>query len=300
MPETMLRLIDVHCHINFSAYKDDADEVIRRSLEQGIGMFAVGSQSTTSRRAVEYADRYDGVWAIIGLHPIHLFEQDVDEVEEGGEDARFRSRAEAFDPDFYRALIRSSGKVVGIGECGLDYYHVPTGVDPDEFRRRQDAAFRAQIDLALEFDLPIMIHSRDAADGSTDVHGDIKAILTEYRDAGRAVKGDVHCFSGTAQDMRDYIDLGLYVSFTGNLTYKPRKADIEKGETLQDIARETQLDRILAETDAPYLTPVPHRGERNEPSFVRHVADKLAELKGIEKAEVYARLMENTRGLFRV
>jgi len=293
-----MKLIDAHCHINFSAYKDDADEVIRRSLEQGIGMFAVGSQSTTSRRAVEYAARYDGVWAVIGLHPDHLFEQLIDESETGGESIHFRSRAEVFDPDLYRALIKESGKVVGIGECGLDYYHMPEGADPDEFQRRQDAAFRAQIDLALEFDLPLMIHSRNAADGSTDVHRDIRAILAEYRDIGNPVKGDIHCFSGTVADMREYIALGMYISFTGNLTYKPRKADVERGETLWDVAREAPLDRILVETDAPYLSPVPHRGERCEPAYVRHVADKLAELKGLPPEEIYARTLENTKRLF--
>ncbi|MEA3249473.1 MAG: TatD family hydrolase [Patescibacteria group bacterium] len=295
-----MRLIDVHCHVNFSAYKDDAEDVIRRSLEQGVGMFAVGSQSTTSKRAVEYADRHDGVWAVIGLHPIHLFEQEVDEVEAGGEDAHFRSRAEVFDAEFYRGLIKGSDKVVGIGECGLDYYHVPAGVDADEFRRRQEVAFRVQIDLALEFGLPIMIHSRNAADGSTDVHADIMEILAEYRDIGNPVKGDVHCFSGTVADMRKYVELGMHISFTGNLTYKPRKVDIEKGETLHDVARETPLDRLLVETDAPYLTPASHRGERNEPAFAIHVADKIAELKGIEPEEVYSQTLENTKRLFAI
>ncbi len=297
MSKTSLKLIDAHCHINFNAYKDDADEVIARSLGQGIGMVAVGSQSTTSRRAVEYADRHDGIWAVIGLHPIHLFEQEVDE-DEVGEDIRFRSRGEVFDPDFYRSLIQGSDKVVGIGECGLDYYHMPVGVDPGEFIRRQEQIFRAQIDLALEFGLPVMIHSRDAADGSTDVHSDIRTILADYRDRGRPVSGDVHCFSGTIDDMRRYVDLGMYVSFTGNLTYKPRRQDIEKGETLEDVARQAPVDRILVETDAPYLTPVPHRGERNEPAFVAFVADRLAALKGMDTDEMRRRLLQNTADFF--
>jgi len=295
-----LSLIDIHSHINFSAYKDDSEEVINRALEQGIGMFAVGSQSTTSQRAVEYAEKYDGVWAIIGLHPIHLFEQDVDESEAGEELVKFKSRAEVADVDFYRQLAKGSNKVVGIGEIGLDYYHVPEGVDWVEFKQLQIDAFKAQIDLALELDVAIMIHSRNAPDDSTDVHADIREILKEYVDAGKKLRGDVHCFSGGVQDMHEYVKLGFHVSFTGNLTYKPRKADIERGETLHDVARAAPLEKILVETDAPYLTPVPHRGERNEPAYVRHVAEKLAELKDMELEDVEKQLMKNTRELFRI
>jgi TatD DNase family protein len=299
MPEKF-ELIDVHCHINFSAYKDDATEVIARAVEQGIGMFAVGSQSSTSARAVEYAEKYESVWAVIGLHPIHLFEQDVDESEAGEELVNFRSRSEEADVDFYRQLARRSGRVVGIGEIGLDYYHVPEGVDWDEFCARQERAFRAQIDLALELNLPIMLHSRDAADGSTDVHADIKKILREYVAAGRAPRGDVHCFSGGVQDMRDYVELGFHVSFTGNLTYKPRRADIERGETLHDVVQAAPLESLLVETDAPYLTPVPHRGERNEPAYVKHVAQKIADLKEMPYEQVAEQLRRNVFDLFGV
>ncbi|MFH1047553.1 MAG: TatD family hydrolase [Patescibacteria group bacterium] len=300
MNELDFRLIDVHSHINFSAYKDDATQVVQRSVERGIGMFAVGSQATTSQRAIEYAKKFAGVWAIIGLHPIHLFEQDIDESEAGEELVKFHSRTEVFSVEFYRQLAQSCDKVVGIGEIGLDYYHVPASIDPSEFRARQEQAFRAQIDLALELDVPVMVHSRNAPDGSTDIHADIRKILREYIDAGRPLRGDIHCFSGTVQDMQEYIALGFYVSFTGNLTYKPRQADIERGEILWDVARAAPLDRILVETDAPYLTPVPHRGERNEPAYVQYVCDKLAELKGLPSEQVERQVRENTRKLFRI
>ncbi|MBU0625362.1 TatD family hydrolase [Patescibacteria group bacterium] len=300
MSKQQLQLFDIHCHINFNAYKDDAAEVIQRSLEQGIGLFAVGSQASTSRRAVEYANHYENVWAVVGLHPIHLFEQRIDETEAGGELAHFRSRSEQFDIDYYRQLANSSDRVVSIGECGLDYYHVPAGVDWAEFRQLQEQAFRVQIDLALELDVPIMIHSRNAADGSTDVHADIRTILQEYATAGQPLKGDIHCFSGTVQDMREYIDLGMYISFTGNLTYKPRRVDIERGETLWDVARAAPLDRILVETDAPYLSPIPHRGERNEPAHVRYVIQKLAEIKNMPIEKVEQQIRENVQCLFKV
>jgi TatD DNase family protein len=293
-----LNLIDAHCHINFSAYKDDAPEVIRRSIEQGIGMFVVGSQAATSQRAVEYANRYEEIWAIIGLHPIHLFEQQIDETEAGGELAHFRSRAEKFTVDFYRQLARSTQKVIAIGECGLDYYHLPADVDRNEFCQRQETVFRALIELALELSVPVMIHSRDAADGSTNVHADIRAILKEYIDAGRPLKGNVHCFSGKIIDMQKYLELGMYISFTGNLTYKPRRIDLECGETLWDVAQATPLDRVLVETDAPYLSPVPHRGERNEPVYVKLVAEKLAEIKNLPIEKVERQIMENIHNLF--
>lgn len=294
------RLIDIHSHINFNAYKEDAEEVIHRSLEQGIGMFAVGSQSTTSRRAVEYAEKYDGIWAVIGLHPIHLFEQDVDESESGEELVRFKSRSESMDLDYYRELARNTEYVVGVGEIGLDYYHVPSGVDFDEFKMVQEQAFRDQIDLALELGLPVMVHSRDSADRDTDVHADIRSVLEDYVNAGKPVRGDIHCFSGGIQDLEKYLELGFYVSFTGNLTYKPRKSDLEKGETLQDVAKAVPLDRVLVETDAPYLSPVPHRGERNEPAYVQHVIGKLAELKGLPVDQVERQVRENVRQLFGV
>jgi len=280
-------LIDAHCHLNFNAYKEDADEVISRSLEQGIGMFVVGSQSTTSARAVDYAARYDGVWAIVGLHPIHLFEQEVDEAE-----VEFRSRRERFDPGHYRTLAERP-EVVGIGECGLDYHHRPSRIDEGLFRSRQEETFRAQIELSLELGLPLMIHCREA-------HEEVLRVLEDYRRRGQVLRGDVHCFSGTRDIAARYLDLGFHISFTGNLTYKPRVIEGGNGETLQDVARQVPLERLLVETDAPYLAPVPHRGERNEPAFVRHIAEKIAEIKGLTYEEVARQTMLNTRRLFGV
>lgn len=288
MTASGLRLIDAHCHVNFNAYKEDADDVIRRSLEQGVGMFAVGSQRSTSERAVAYADANDGVWAVIGLHPIHLHEHYVDE-----DEVQFRSREESFDRDAYARLARSSSKVVGIGECGLDYYHLPEGVDPEEMKERQRNAFREQIDLALDLDLPLMVHCRDA-------HDDVAAILEGYAADGRPVRGDIHCFTGTVDEARRYLALGLFISFTGIITFPPKRAEKERGETLQDVVAAVPLDRILVETDAPYLSPVPYRGKRNEPLYVTHVADKIAEIKGDAPDAVRRQTLSNTRSLFRI
>jgi TatD DNase family protein len=284
----MFRRIDAHSHINFNAYKDDAEEVIARAFADGTAMLAVGSQSTTSERAVEYAASRDGIWAVVGLHPTHLFEQYVDDVE-----IAYKSGHETFDPAFYRALAKRSPKVVGIGECGLDYYRMPEGTDPAEVKRRQQDTFRAHLDLAAELDLPVMVHCRDA-------HDDLASILESRAKEGKPARGNIHCFTGTWAEAERYLKLGFYVSFTGVISYKPRAADLAKGETLQDVVKKMPLDRTLIETDAPYLAPVPYRGKRNEPSYVKHVGEAVAALKGIPVEEVEAATLANTKALFRL
>ncbi|MBI4457479.1 TatD family hydrolase [Candidatus Uhrbacteria bacterium] len=279
-------LIDAHSHVNFNGYKKDADEVIRRAFDQGVAMLAVGSQLSTSERAVDYAERYDGIWAVIGLHPIHLFEQFVDE-----EEIQFKSRAEEFDPDAYRALAKRSKKVVAIGECGLDYYRLPDGVSQTEVAAKQKEVFRAQLDLSLELGLPIMIHCREA-------HADVAEILEEYAAAGKSVRGDIHCFTGTVAEAERYLKLGFYISFTGVITFPPRAADRAKGSPLDEVLRTVPLDKLLVETDCPYLAPVPQRGKRNEPAFVRYVAEYAAKVKGVPFEEFAAQTLKNTKQLF--
>lgn len=281
-----LSLIDCHSHVNFNAYKDDANEVVRRSLDAGIGMLAVGSQFSTSERAVATAEKYDDVWAVIGLHPIHLFAQEVDEEEDS-----FLTRAETFDPARYRALAASSKKVVAIGECGLDYYRVPDNVTLEVLKQHQQETLRLQFDLALELGLPVMIHCREA-------HADVAALLEEYSRAGKPLRGDIHCFTGTWAEAERYLALGFFLSFTGIITFPPKAAEKTKGETLQDVVAKVPLERLLVETDAPYLAPVPYRGKRNEPAYVRHVAEKVAELKGLTFDEVAAQTLKNSRKLF--
>lgn len=280
-----VRLIDAHSHINFNAYKDDAEQVIARAEAAGIGMLAVGSQITTSERAVEYAEKHERIWAVVGLHPTHLFEQYVDD-----DEISYKSRNEAFDPERYGALAMGSRKVVGIGECGLDYYRAPEGVPHEEVRARQERTFRQHLDLASELGLPVMVHCRDA-------HDDLAAILESYAASGKKVRGDIHCFTGTWAEAERYLKLGFYISFTGIITFPPKRSG---GETLQDVVKKIPLERMLVETDAPYLAPVPYRGKRNEPAYVRHVAAKVAELKGLPVDEVERQTLKNTRELFSI
>lgn len=264
------------------------DEVIKRTLEKGVFMITVGTQSDTSRTGLEVAEKYEGVWASIGLHPYHLHKQEF-----ADENETVHTRTEKFDLDLFRKLAQHP-KCIAVGECGLDYFHMPPNVDREEVIREQKETVRAQFDLTTEMNLPVIIHCRDAYEDQLEM-------VEEYVKEGKlARRGVVHCFVGT-QDIADrFLDLGFYISFTGILTFPPRKS--EKGEDglspIQRIAKNVPLERLLVETDAPYLTPVPYRGERNEPWMVQFVAEKIAELKGIDVDEVERVTTENAKKLF--
>lgn len=288
-------LIDAHSHICFSAYRDDAAEVIARAEAEHIWMLAVGSQADTSKRAVEYAERYPHIWAVVGLHPTHLFADEVDwhEVgEEGKEGVAFRTRAEVFDHAAYRALAEHP-KTVAIGECGLDRYRLPAGHAPEEVFRVQEEAFRQQIALAQSCDLPLMVHVRDA-------HEETIAVLRDTYGSwsNTQPRGMIHCYSGTWDQAQRYLALGFNISFTGVMTFRPTKKQQPIAEELWRTAREVPLDRCHVETDCPYLTPEPHRGERNEPRYVRHIAERIAELRGLPLETVARASVENTFRLF--
>ena len=275
-------------------------------------MITVGTQKDTSRKAAEVAATHDNVWAIVGLHPIHLFDSRIDE-----EETTFSGREEVFDVDYYRNLIQEfKGKVVGLGECGLDYYHRPDDIDQEEFVERQADCFRAHLDLAHELDLPVMVHCRDAhpeavivakeshEDGQLPsgylAHPDVIAILKDRVEQGKPIKGNIHCFTGTWEEAQAYLDLGLHISFTGIITFPPRKKDLKAGLLpASELACRLPLGRILVETDAPYLTPVPHRGEwPNEPAYVEFVSDELAKIHGVSKEEMERITLDNTVKLF--
>lgn len=285
------KLYDTHSHVQFNAFKDDGHEVIRRALAAGVWMNVVGSQIDTSKRAIEYAEQYDeGVYALIALHPIHLFSTYVDE-----DEIQFKSREEKFDPAVYRELAKSK-KVVGIGECGLDYYRLddytkieahghdapsPT-VPVAELKKRQKEVFRQHIELAIELGLPIEIHCRDAYD-------DVYEIVKEYP----KLRAIMHCYLGTAEQAKKFLDCGFLISFSGIVTFKNAKE-------LQEVARMVPLDRIVVETDCPYLTPDPYRGKRNEPAYVEFTAQKIAALKGVTLQDVAEQTTANARKFFGV
>lgn len=292
-------LFDSHCHIHFNAYKDDMDEVIKRTLEQGVFMITVGTQKDTSRIGLEVAEKYDGVWASVGIHPNHLTKQeffDNDELApEEQTTPQIKTRQESFDFEYYKELSKHP-KCVAIGEFGLDYYRIPEELDIKEVKKIQKQTARDHLNLADELDLPVIIHCRDA-------YKDQIEMLKEYVKDGRlSRKGVIHCFGGTMGDAEEFIKMGFYIGFTGVITFPPRKKDeLFDGLTeIQNIAKTIPLDRIFVETDAPYLTPTPHRGERNEPAFVRFVAEKIAELRGISLEQVETATTQNVKKLFRI
>ena len=249
-------------------------------------MIAVGTQSTTSKNGVEVAAKHDRVWAAIGLHPNHLFRMPIDEAE-----SPFISRAEDFDREYYENLARQP-KVVAVGECGLDWYRIPEDADSGEVKAKQERVFRAHLDLATDANLPVIVHCRDA-------HGRCAEILGEYVKAGKLTRrGVIHCFTATWKEAAPYLDLGFNISFTGVITFEAKGGGRERQLTLLDAVSKVPLPRLLVETDSPYLAPVPHRGERNEPAHVRFVAEKVAELKRTSFGEVEKQTTENAVRLF--
>ncbi len=278
-----LKLIDIHAHVNFNAFRDDGHDVIARALAENIGMVLIGSQIDTSRRAVLYARRYpQGIWAAVGLHPIHLvaFEVDAEELgEAGGKNIPgFSTRPEKFNYDEYKKLTLDS-KTVAIGECGLDYYR--TG-QSDEEKKNQADTLREQIRLARDVKKPLIIHCRNA-------YSDLASILKEAR--ANEVGGTIHFFAGTWDDAKIFLDLDFYLSFTGVITFA-RQYD--------EVVKKVPLDRMMVETDSPYVAPIPYRGKRNEPLYVKEIARRVAELRGLTFEAVAEATTANARRLFRL
>ena len=274
-----VKLFDVHTHTHFAAYANETDAVIQRGLDAGIWLVNVGTQRDTSLGAVETAKRFSmGVYATIGLHPIHTGKSFHDAQELGGEDKGFTSRGEVFDYDYYLKLGQER-EVVGVGECGLDYYRLEENTKP-----MQMSAFEKQIALSRELGKPLMIHCRNA-------FGDLVDMLHGRKDKLNSIPGIVHFFAGSVDDARRLLDLGFSFSFGGVLTF---------ARDYDEVVRFIPMDHIVLETDAPYITPVPYRGKRNEPSYIIEVAKKIAELKQISLEEAAERTTANARRIFKV
>ncbi|PIV46016.1 hydrolase TatD [bacterium (Candidatus Moisslbacteria) CG02_land_8_20_14_3_00_36_53] len=276
-------LIDTHAHLNFNIYKNDYDEIIRRSLENNTWMINVGTQYNTSKKAIEIARRYkSGVYAAIGLHPIHL-ETGLVKIKNDTEEIEVNTKEEDFDYEKYKGLAQSK-KVVAIGEMGLDYYYRPkTKKKLEEFKNKQKEVFLQHLDLVKELNLPIIFHCRMAHDDL------IKILNTRYKIQDTKPRGVVHCFTGTWEQAGQYLEMGLYLGFNG-IIFKLN---------LDEIIKRTPLERILVETDCPYLTPPPMVG-RNEPFYVRYVAERIAKVKNLSFEEIAKITTENAKRLFKI
>jgi len=270
-------LIDTHAHLNFSSFAKDRDEVIDRCLKNDLWMINIGTKYETSQKAVEIAQKYDqGVYASIGLHPIHLEKQKVDAAELGTEQG-FKTKPEEFDYSRYKDLA-SSSKVVAIGEIGLDYWYRPkTKKKLFEFKEKQKEVFLKQVELAQELDLPVIIHCRVAQD-------DLLEVLK-----GVNCRGVIHCFTGSWEQAQESLRMGFYLGFTGIIF----KLDLD------EVIKKVSLDKILIETDCPYLTPPQEEG-RNEPLYVKHVAEKIAALRNMSFEALTEAANKNARRLFKI
>ncbi len=285
---------DAHTHVQFAAYDADWEAVISRANASGVRFVNVGTQKETSRRAVELAERHEGVFAAVGLHPIHTSRSfhDADELG-GGEAAKsFISRGEFFDAAYYRELALHP-KTVAIGECGLDYFHFNEHEDKEIQIQKQKNAFLAQIELAAEVKKPLMIHCREAFGDLIEILSDKRLAIGDWRSPGI-----VHFFTGTLDDARALLNLGFSFTFGGTITFPARKGESEN--QYHKLVRVIPLERILSETDAPYVAPAAYRGKRNEPAYVTHVVKKLAELKNISTEKMAAQILENAKRVFGV
>ncbi len=271
---------DAHTHVQFAAFEEDRKDVIDRALGNNVWIVNVGTQRDTSKKAVEVANLYkEGVYAAIGLHPIHT-EKSYHDIKELGADDKakeFTSRGEAFDYDYYKKLA-ADPKVVAIGECGLDYYRLG-----EETKKKQAETFIKQIELANEVKKPLMIHCRQA-------FADLIEILNlKSKILNRPNPGIIHFFSGTKEDAKTLLDMGFLFTFGGVITF---------ARDYDEVIKMLPMNRILSETDAPYVSPAPYRGKRNEPSYVVEVVKKLAELKNVSVEEMKRRIFENAKQIF--
>ncbi len=255
-----MELIDTHCHLDWKAFDSDREAVIERAVRAGVRrMITIGVDLPSSRRAIEIAEQHASVYAAVGVHPNDCADFSAAMLSE------------------MRSLAQHP-KVVAVGEIGLDYYWHK--VDHDT----QARAFRAQLELAAENDKPVIIHSRDAAP-------DVVKALESFVAHSAPMSGTLHSYFDDLEIVQRVFGLGFYIGVTGPITFK--KSDRER-----EIVRQVRNDRLLLETDAPFLTPVPHRGERNEPAYVRHVAETIAMVRGQSLEDIARQSTQNAERLF--
>ena len=264
-------MIDVHCHLNFHAFEKDYEKVINSAYDAGVTkIINVGTKIDSSQKAVELARNYENLFAIVGVHPHH-----ADKIESGWE-------AEL-------EKLAKDTKVVGIGECGMDYYRYKSNdiVDP----KVQKEIFIKQIELAYKLKLPLQIHNRHAGKDILDIIINHKSCLSDP-------PGMFHCMSGDIDFLKKVLDLGFYVGFDGNITYK----GIAPGENteLKDLVKYAPLDRIVTETDSPFLTPQPKRGSRNMPENVIIIGRFIAQINGLTLGQVEEQTTKNAHNVFKL
>jgi TatD DNase family protein len=282
-------LVETHAHLDYPDFAPDFDDMLRRATEAGIArIITIGTSVESSRRAVDLAEKYPNVFAVIGVHPTYAHEAEADVVTP------------------LRELAKNPG-VVAIGEIGLDYHHLPSvevkkrkdvqvfnalqsetedqieaGIEEGAYKAKQAELFEQLLDLAVELRMNVVIHQRDAWDDTLEI----------LRDYGRQVSGVFHCFGGTLEQANEVLGRGHLVSFTGIVTFK-------NGKHVRDVAAKVPLDSFMVETDCPYLAPVPYRGKRCEPAYTRLVAEEIARARGVSLEEIAGATTVTAQEFFR-
>lgn len=265
-----MKYIDIHCHLDFKDYDSDRVDVFGRMEKEEVGAITISANWGSSKKAVEIAESNENVWAIIGVHCEGIFEKSYN----------FKKEIQ----DELSGLVKSS-KVVGIGECGLEYFFMKK----EEAGDLQKKLFEAQIEFALEHDKPMMLHLRPSKK-TFDAYEDAVGILGSYKKwAGEKLRGNIHFFSGDIGVAKRFLDLGFTMSFTGVITFT---------HDYNEVIKYIPSGSIMSETDAPFVAPVPHRGKRNEPVYVIEVVKKLAELKGESTEKMSGILLANAQRMF--
>lgn len=262
-----MQYIDAHSHLNFTHFDHDQEKVLSEMKDKGIGGINIGIDDETSKESITLAEGHEHIWASVGCHPTEATDD--------------------FSIDPYRELIEGSEQVVAVGECGLDYSR--SEYRTDEQKKLQEEVFAAQIKLAAQTGLPLVLHIRPQ-ESSMDAYErglDMLAHFQNKLDADLA--GTAHFFVGDKKVASRFLELGFYVSFTGPLTYDQR---------LQDVCSYIPKDRLLAETDSPFAAPEPHRGKRNSPLYVPQIAQQIAACRDADEVQMQTQLLANTQQVF--
>ena len=272
---------DSHTHLNLAAFNEDREEIIKKTLEQGVFMINIGTCYETSKKAVEIAQQYDNCWATVGLHPSHTIPMKIDKNESVINEDKNISETEVFNEKF-RSLLEEP-KVVAIGECGLDYSYLKNFSEDDQikYKKTQEQELRKQIQAAKKYNLPLSLHVRDLYEEA----------LIILEDEGYKNQAVFHFFTGNIDQAQKILKEGFYLGFSGVITYSER---------MNDVIKNVPLEKILIETDAPYVAPVPYRGDRNEPIYVKEVAKKIAYIKKLPLKEIEEVTFKNTLRLFKI
>jgi TatD DNase family protein len=270
-------IIDSHAHLDMKDFDKDRDEVVERAQAAGIeAVINPGVDLESSQKSVELTNKYPSVYAAVGVQP-----EEIDQYFDGDQ-IKIDIRVEL-------EKLAGNKKIVALGECGLDYKYIreksSSAKASEDLREKQKDIFRRQLGLAVLLDLPVIIHNREADE-------DILAEIERYKDT-KKLRGVFHCFTGTLGFARKVLALGFLVSLTGIITYPD-------AQELREVVKKVPLEKIMVETDSPFLSPQPHRGHRNEPSFVVEVVKEIAKIKNLTFGEVTAVTSENARKMFRV